>query len=867
VRVAFFFVFAILLFAAGLLRAEPPTKEQIARWIKELGDDDFTTRERASKELWQAGERAEAAVFEALKNPDAEVVRRARALANKFKWGHYPTTPAHLLERIDRYRAADDAGKQAVIKDLLEMGPAGCSVVLKIAAAEDDEVRPRVFQQIARDTDLGVPKLLMEGKFSTLEQLLEVSMAADHQAAIPNYAACCLFQEKLDERIVAYSERTAGANPARAWKVLLHLHRAKGDLAGARHAAAQLKRVDLEEALLTEAGDWKALTRLNVSEPSRPFVSLGFRAAYQRLAGDLPAFEETIKTIRTSPEATSERDWGAWAAARALLLNDRPGEALDLLAGHRRTALFELLCAQTRFGEAFTLVENVKREQRPEIDVELDLLQVLQARTLHLLGEKEKAARIFAELGARIAPGHDAGWHEKLIDVERRLGLKELACDHCARVLAINQNPVRQASALGKAFPGQADLAVQWWQFLRRGSGEEPQQTMNRLSALLGGKTRGKALDDLIGAAKVLHPDAAAAKWMLAICEVYLIAGMEDRAKEYLDAAASSYIAPAAHIRFGDYLAERKKWELAAAHYDRAWAMDRREPLHLYLKGWALAEAGQEQEGKHIMEVAHLLPLGNESARYTFIVELARRRHRAAVRREAELLLRVSVPGSFYAGEGFRQLALEAYQRQDHLKAAAFHELAMMRCLRPQTSFQETTAYLGVPHFVHRHRAAGLLAAGRIDEALKEAEICLAAMPGNSGLQTLLVPELERQGRKADADALFARCHDLHARLCQDYPKSAWAHNSLAWLCASTRRNLDLAFQHAGKAVSLEPENPGYHDTMAEVFFQRGDAAKAIDEIRKSIGLDGKRAYFRKQLKRFEAGDPKAALPPAGDEE
>jgi Flp pilus assembly protein TadD len=198
--------------------------------------------------------------------------------------------------------------------------------------------------------------------------------------------------------------------------------------------------------------------------------------------------------------------------------------------------------------------------------------------------------------------------------------------------------------------------------------------------------------------------------------------------------------------------------------------------------------------------------------------------------------------------------------------AAAYHELAMYRCLRPQTSFQETAAYLGVPHFVHRCRAAGLLAEGRIDDALKEAEICLAAMPGNSDLQTLLLPELEKRGRKTEADNLFNRCYEPHKRLCAEYPNSAWAHNSLAWLCASTRRKLDDALEHANRAVTLEPTNAGYHDTLAEAHFQRGDKVQAIAAIRKAIALSGKRTYFAKQLKRFEAGDPSAPLPPSAEE-
>jgi tetratricopeptide (TPR) repeat protein len=154
-----------------------------------------------------------------------------------------------------------------------------------------------------------------------------------------------------------------------------------------------------------------------------------------------------------------------------------------------------------------------------------------------------------------------------------------------------------------------------------------------------------------------------------------------------------------------------------------------------------------------------------------------------------------------------------------------------------------------------------------MDDALKDAELCLAALPGNTELQTLLVPELEKLGHKQEADTLFARGLEPHAKLCREYPASAWAHNSLAWLCAATRRNLDTALEHAQKAVALEPTTAGYHDTLAETYFRRGEQDKAIEEIKKSIALDGKRQYFKKQLKRFEAGNPKTELPPTADDE
>ncbi len=856
---------ALMLLVSPGFASEPPSKEQIARWVGQLGDDRFAVREEASKRLWEAGEAAETALYEALKNPDIEVARRARALVDQFRWGLYPSTPPKIVEMIHRYRRADESEKPNIIKELFDQGSPGCKALLKIADAEAPEVRPKVFQRIPTDVSLAVPRLLQEGNLPLLEQMLELAMAAEKEAAIADYAACCLIEGKLSERIAQFKVRAERGNSSRAGEVLVYLHRAAGDLTSARQAAARIGRPDLEVAILREAGDWPALAAFDLDTVYRSRIeALGFKAAFQRLAGHQADFEETIKLIRAHPKPMAEGDRDTWLAAKALLLNDRPTDALVLLVRNQPVTAFEILALQLRFREALALVDKARAAHSPE----LPLLEVLQARTLHQLGEREKAAKLFDDLASRIQYGAEASWHDKLVEAEWRVGRKDQAFEHGARVLAVSKSRGRDIRLLGQYFPGKGRMAAEWWKFLRSKSPTEPPPTtMSRLRGILAGKVRGTALDSLVGSAKVLHPDTQAARWMVSVAEVYLVAGMEERAREYLDAAVSSYVSPEPQIHFGDYLVEQKKWEQAANRYRQAWEINRKEPLPLFLQGWALAQAGREEEGKRLMELAHELPLGDESARFAFATELAKRRHREAARREGELLLRVSIPGSFYAGEGFRQLALDAFHRKDYLQAAANHEQALLRCLKSQTGFLETAAYLAVPHFIHRHRARGLIAAGKLDDALREAEFCLTGMPGNSDLATLLLPALESRGHAKEADVIFSRCREPHVQLCREYPNSAWAHNSLAWLCASTRRQLDEGLEHAQKAVTLDPGNAGYHDTLAEVYFQRGDRDKALAESKTSIRLDGQRRYFRKQLARIEAGDPKADLPPSSDEE
>jgi tetratricopeptide (TPR) repeat protein len=80
-------------------------------------------------------------------------------------------------------------------------------------------------------------------------------------------------------------------------------------------------------------------------------------------------------------------------------------------------------------------------------------------------------------------------------------------------------------------------------------------------------------------------------------------------------------------------------------------------------------------------------------------------------------------------------------------------------------------------------------------------------------------------------------------------------------------RDLEKALGHARKAVELAPTNAGHHDTLAEVYFQLGQKDKALTEAAKSVALAPRRSYFQKQLKRIEAGDPKAERPADVDDD
>lgn len=94
-------------------------------------------------------------------------------------------------------------------------------------------------------------------------------------------------------------------------------------------------------------------------------------------------------------------------------------------------------------------------------------------------------------------------------------------------------------------------------------------------------------------------------------------------------------------------------------------------------------------------------------------------------------------------------------------------------------------------------------------------------------------------------------------------PGAARAWNNLAWLRARTVTSLDEALTAAKRAVDIDPERTGYLDTLAEVFFARGEHALALDAMKKALAIEPSDEYLRRQLTRFENALAAATPTPA----
>ncbi len=874
------------------------TPEEIARAVEQLGDDSFAVRERASKLLWQAGRAAEPALAQAAKSRDPEVAARARRILHSFRWGIYPDTPEEIVRLISQFRHGNQVAKQAVLKKLMELKQMA-TVVALLGTEPDEKVRTVLVRELVKDLDKLVGGLFVDGNWQKVEQLLQIGAVND--VGMRHYAAYLLLRDRLDAKIAALNDRAAAAGPVQGRgagpvqgnaKLLTYLLRAKGDLHAALVAAENSADATLTASILFELGDWRQLAEIYdkagrdvAGNLAGGIVHLGYTAAYHRLAGNAGQYQEAVRGIIALADAKPNK---IRYCAEALLVNDRFQDAIEMYRRQGGTEEFQILCRQHRFREALALAgvtdprgayspwftrpgpgsEIESGRTRGRFDLGLGVASVL-----YRLGEKQKAVRLFSEL-ARAAVDDNNLSVRSVCELEYRLGLKDQAFEHAAMVL----DSQWQLSILRTLFPERSAAAEIWWALLCRKRPEEARKTtLGRLREVLGpgcsdgstsdGLTPGdwlKLIEEAEKAASELSPPQRG-KWLSALGDACLARGKPRLARDYFQQAAEAAPAVTSSMHVADLFAEENQWQKAAEWYGRAWEADRTKPIALLLQGRALVQAGPsragpsqaggESEGRKLIEAARLLPLGNAETRYALAKDL----HDRGLEDEAcvhwRLMVRTGEFQSLPVNEAAKHLANRAAGNDD-LRAAAYWQWPLLRCLQTSSAIAGVEGYLEVAHLIHKARARGLLAAGKVDRAIAEMRLSRAALPGEVQLALDLVPPLQKAGRRPAAEELFGQVLAVNRRVCDDFPRAAGYHNNVAWLAARCNRQLDRALKHAAAAVALVPENAAYVDTLAEVHFRRGDRQKAIEFSKRCIELDPNEEHFRRQLERFQTPSP-----------
>ena len=125
--------------------------------------------------------------------------------------------------------------------------------------------------------------------------------------------------------------------------------------------------------------------------------------------------------------------------------------------------------------------------------------------------------------------------------------------------------------------------------------------------------------------------------------------------------------------------------------------------------------------------------------------------------------------------------------------------------------------------------AVALEETGRVDEAESSLRVLLATEPGEEQHWIQMASLLERQGRRREALALYARA------LSQlDGGAGPLLKNNYAYGLAVAGERLAEALPLARDAVAEAPDNPAYRDTLGWLYYLMGNYAEADEELQRA---------------------------------
>jgi tetratricopeptide (TPR) repeat protein len=865
-------VFILCFFLGSVQGFQDSKQAQVKKWIDELGDADFTTRENAHKNLWKAGSDAEEQLKVALKGDDAEIRKRSLELLEKFKWGIYHDSPIAIIDLIQAYQSGTLQDKEKSIAKLIEMGGLGVKSVIKIINAEEqEEVRNSVLSYASKSVSKVIPYLIEKNEFKFLDQILQMMLENRAEGVFSNYAVYAILSASTDKIINQLSKNKPPKISDEINKeILAYLYRSKGEHNDALKFAKESKNPELYTQLALEASKWKVVLDTDHFPDDLLLGKLGYKLAMYRLANEKMEFDGAKKTLMEIAEELTGKDKNGvesteqlFQAAKIALLNYMVPEGIDsLLKNKKRMMVAEIYASRFEFDKIKSLIEEAKTENAKDVPA----LEIHWAKILYGLGEKEQALKILDQYSSRIADKSEGDWPLKLVHAWILIKKRDRALDDAASYLQKIEHREASGRMLNKMFGDDSEFYDPLFRFFfKKKNTETALAVIKQINDLHDKKLDSKAVlklvDDLLEYASTVTAEESVSLKNAAgaILKKY---GLDEKLKELADKFGSETIL----LSLADLYAEKKEWAKARDSFKVAWDKDKSKSIIAFMIAKMEENIGDKAQASKWKDLSTWAPLGNEQVRLDFAYALGKRNYVDDALIQFDLVSKTGEPGSYSVGASSRALASRLIEKKSFEKAADGYELAMLRCMTPFVSFTQSQAYVNVPSLIARLRCRSAIDTGDFDKVDSFASKAFDLQPGEVELPILVYQPLIAKGKKELADKIFASAKKSIQKVGDDYPNCAWAHNSAAWLSACCKSDLIWGLNQAEMAIKLDGKSAAHLDTLAEVLFQLKRQKEAVEAQTKAVALEPTKIYYKKQLKRIQNGDPSVDRPEENDD-
>ena len=185
-------------------------------------------------------------------------------------------------------------------------------------------------------------------------------------------------------------------------------------------------------------------------------------------------------------------------------------------------------------------------------------------------------------------------------------------------------------------------------------------------------------------------------------------------------------------------------------------------------------------------------------------------------------------------------------------RAAMYKERYLISFLAGHIPLRQLSVGTSTRGAIGSLQARAAIEEGRQEEAIAQLQKLVAKQPSNSSILEDLYPILVTGGFKEDADKLYEKLNTYGDNALALFPNSAQDLNSNAWLKARCGKDLDTALTRSERSNELSKNNYAYLDTLAEVHFQKGDRAKAVELSEQAVKLAGSDYLLSQPTRAFQ---------------
>ncbi|MBA4715736.1 MAG: tetratricopeptide repeat protein [Verrucomicrobiales bacterium] len=851
-------------------------KKEILETIKKIGSDNFKIRESATQKLWKFGKSAEPLLRDALKNGGPELRYRGTKILEEFELGLYPDTPEDIAKLINDYRSGVGVKKEAAIIKMAELGKT--ELLMKLIKRENDiGIRKMVAQIVSRNISEQVPSLILENKIDEAGQLLEVA-ALDHNG-MRNYASFLVETNQIESAIS--KKRIAAKNSNLDAEILAWMLRAKGDYQEAATIFEQLGDKTRARHSLSAGGDLISYANSFVDPTRKTIDSLGFSAAAARLSGDMERFNRIKSSIEEYAMAMKDE---LGRCINALVINGEAIAAFSLTKKVKGKEIFDMELWRYNFDEAFNSI-GIQKKKGPyskwlqnyessfkaknEGELQESLFPVGQlASACYITGQIDEAERILEKIKEILIRKNNS--LIQLIQWERMIGLNKLAKRHALEAMK-REPPEEIVEGYFQLRAEYSWLGRTCWKFITSEyPNESSEQKLSRMESLFDLENQNENQINLADQCIKSFFSFAKDEKNLAM-KKELIRGARDLARlhekweltvdatklwlELIGGEAVGYH----FMKYGDVLMKAGMPEKAVIQYDKACESKKSDPIPLYLKGVAMEAIGQKEEGQKLKKIASLISTGELTKRHHLATTMWQNEDDALARIQDNIILGIASPRESVHPEALRRRyfdqSINSKDLKQYSKSLEFYMLSKMRPVNANSvlSPRRSLSYL-VDLEITKTKIE--ISDGRIKDAERRLEELQKINPSDSSMLEDIYQLLVDGGNSEGADKLFQTTYSISKSTVNRFPDHGQHNNNHAWLLSRCAKNLDEALAHANKAVSIDPDNGAFLDTLAEVYFQLGDRTKAIEISKKAVELLDGDKQVKRQLERFKTGKP-----------